>query len=143
MPTISGVARNRYLELVRQYPLTRVANDRELKAAQGVMDQLLAHGNLTKGELTYLDALSELVVAYENVLHPVPSPSDAAMLQHLMEAKGINQKQLHDATNIPLSTISKILSGKRTFTKRIVNALSVYFAVEKGLLAANSRPRAR
>jgi HTH-type transcriptional regulator/antitoxin HigA len=134
---IAGAVRDRYLELVRQFPLSPVKNEKDLKAAQCVMDGILATGRLSKGELAYLDTLSELVLAYENARHPIPAPSDAAMLQHLMDAKGVTQTQLHQATKISLSTISEILSGKRHFTKGTIAAFAEYFHVDKGLFASN------
>ena len=134
---IAGTTRDRYLELVRKFPLSPVKNEKDLKAAQSVMDGILAKGRLNKGELAYLDTLSELVLAYENVHHPIPAASDAAMLQHLMDAKGVTQTQLHRATKIPLSTISEILSGKRHFTKGTIGAFAEYFHVDKGLFASN------
>ena len=134
---IVGATRERYLELVRKYPLSPIKSEQELREAQAIMDGILAKGRPSKGELAYLDTLSELVMAYENASHPIPSPSDAAMLQHFMDAKGVNQTQLHRATNIPLSTISEILSGKRHFTKRTIAAFAKYFDVDKGLFASN------
>lgn len=134
---IAGAARDRYLELVRQFPLAPVKSEDDLKAAQRVMDGILAKGRLSKGELAYLDTLSELALAYENAHHPIPAPSDAAMLQHLMDAKGVSQTELHQATKIPLSTISEILSGKRHFTRKTIGAFAEYFHVDKGLFASN------
>lgn len=134
---ITGTARDRYLELVREFPLSPIKSEDDLKAAQKFMDRLFAKGQLTKGELAYLDTLSELVMAYENIHHSMPTPSDAALLQHLMDARGVKQSELHQATKIPLSTISEILSGKRYFTKKTISALAEYFQVEKGLFASN------
>jgi HTH-type transcriptional regulator/antitoxin HigA len=134
---MAGTVRDSYLKLVRKYPLSPVKNEEDLRAAQGVMDGILAKGRLSKGELAYLDTLSELVLAYEHVHHPIPVPSDAAMLRHLMDAKGVTQLQLHQATKISLSTISEILSGKRKFTKGTIGAFAAYFHVDKGLFASN------
>lgn len=134
---IAGTVRDSYLKLVRKFPLSPVKNEEDRRAAQGVMDDILAKGRLSKGELAYLDTLSELVLAYEHVHHPIPAPSDAAMLRHLMEAKGVTQMQLYQATKISLSTISEILSGKRHFTKGTIAAFAAYFHVDKGLFASN------
>jgi HTH-type transcriptional regulator/antitoxin HigA len=134
---LAGTVRDSYMKLVRKFPLSPVKDEEDLKAAQGVMDGILAKGRLSKGELAYLDTLSELVLAYEQTHHPIPVPSDAAMLQHLMEAKGVTQMQLHQATKISLSTISEILSGKRNFTKGTIGAFAAYFHVDKGLFASN------
>ncbi|MEX1230394.1 MAG: helix-turn-helix domain-containing protein [Planctomycetaceae bacterium] len=134
---LKGKTRDRYLELVRTFPLISLHSDPELKTAQQVMDQLLAKGSLSSGEEMYLDALSDLVAAYEDKHHPIEPPTDAAMLPHLMEAKGISQIELHAETGIAKSTISEILAGKKPFSRRTIRTLADYFHVEPGLLAAN------
>ena len=55
------------------------------------MDVLLARVALNKGEETYLDALSDLVGTYEDEHHAIEPASDAEMLQHLLDAKGMTQ----------------------------------------------------
>jgi len=135
--TLAGRTRDNYLALVRKSPLTSIKSEAQLKKAQAVMDLILAKGAMSKGEIAYLDALSDLVMAYENTHHAIPAPSDADMLRHLMEAKGVSQKELHQATNVAMSTISEVLSGKRRFTKGMIAALAAYFGVDKGLFAAN------
>jgi HTH-type transcriptional regulator/antitoxin HigA len=134
---LTGKVRERYFELVREFPLTSIKSDDSLKEAQAMMDKVLSRGRLNKAELEYLDALSDLVMAYESTHYVIQSPSDAAMLQHLMEAKGINQKTLHDETGISASTISELLSGKRRFAKSMVGTLSAYFNVDRKLFVAN------
>jgi hypothetical protein len=44
-------------------------------------------GKLDEGEEMYLDALSDLVGAYEDEHYAIKPASDADMLRHLMEAK--------------------------------------------------------
>lgn len=138
--TMRALARNvrdDYLELVEKFPLTSIKNERELKDAQQVMDEILKMPHLKKGVVEYLDALSDLVMAYENSHHAIPAASDADMLRHLMEAREIRQSELHQATGIALSTLSEILSGRRKFSKEIVGKLAAYFQVSKGTLVAN------
>lgn len=132
-----GNARDHYMDLVCKFPLASIKSERQLQEAQAVLDKVLATGRLSKGQLIYVDVLSDLVMAYENSHHPMPSPSDAAILQHLMKAKAITQQELHQATKIAPSTISEILSGKRRFTKGMIGALAAYFGVDKGMFAAN------
>ena len=134
---IAGRVRDHYMELVGQFPLASIKGEAELREAQAIIDGILGKGRLTKGQMLYLDALSDLVRIYENFHHPMPSPSDAAILQHFMEAQSVTQKQLHEATGIAMSTISEVLSGKRSFTKGMIGALSTYFGVDKGVFAAN------
>jgi HTH-type transcriptional regulator/antitoxin HigA len=75
-----------------------ITSDKHLSAAQKVMDQLLTKGKLDHGEDTYLEALSDLVAAYEDQHHGIEPASDADMLRHLMEAKDITQAQLSQET---------------------------------------------
>ena len=109
----------------------------ECSQAQQVLDRLLARGELDDGEETYLDALSDLVAAYEDEHYALEPASDADMLRHLMEAKGVTQAQLSRETTIPKSTISEILAAKKPFSRRMIRKLADYFGVDTSVLAAN------
>ena len=101
------------------------------------MDQLLRQGELKVGEEMYLDALSDLVVAYEDEHYPIEPASDADMLRHLIEAKGVTQAQLSRETTVPKSTISEILAGKKQLSRRMIRRFADYFGVDASVLAAN------
>jgi HTH-type transcriptional regulator/antitoxin HigA len=101
------------------------------------MDQLLAQGELDAGEEMYLEALSDLVAAYEDEHHAIAPASDADMLRHLMEAKGVTQSRLSRDTTVPKSTISEILAGKKPFSRQIIGKFADYFRVDASVLAAN------
>jgi HTH-type transcriptional regulator/antitoxin HigA len=134
---LKGKHQDEYVALVREFPLASITSDKHLAAAQGVLDRLLAAPERTKGVQTYLDALSDLVAAYENQHHPLPPASDADMLRHFMDAQGIGQNELHRGTGIPRSTISEILAGKRPFSRRVMRRLAQFFRVDVSVLAAN------
>ncbi len=87
-------------------------------------------------------ALRDLVAADEDEHHAIEPASDADMLRHLMEAKGITRAQLcHDA-GLPKSSISEILAGRKPFSRQVIRRLAEYFKVEVGVLAANLLTRA-
>ena len=130
-------ARDSYLELVLAFPLATIKSDEHLEEAQQVMDGLLAKGDLEEGEELYLDALSDLTAAYEDDHYAIEPASDADMLRHLMEAKGVTQAQLHRDTAIAKSTISEILAGKKPFSRQLIRTLAAYFGVDVSVLAAN------
>lgn len=134
---LKGKNRDSYLELVRAFPLISIKSDEHLAAAQSVMDRLLAQGELDDGEQSYLEVLSDLVAAYEDAHHPIEPASDADMLVHLMEAKGVTQAQLSRATQLPKSTISEVLAGKKPFSRQMIRKLADYFKVDVSVLAAN------
>ena len=130
-------SRDSYLELVRAFPLTSIKSDDQLAEAQQVIDRLLAKGKLGNGEETYLDALSDLVAAYEDLHYPIEPASDSDMLRHLMEAKGVTQAELSRDAGLAKSTISEVLAGKKTFSRQMIRKLADYFEVDVSVLAAN------
>jgi HTH-type transcriptional regulator/antitoxin HigA len=134
---LKGKIEDSYLELVRAFPLTSIKSDEQLEAAQQVVQGVFAKGSLDHGAETYLDALGDLIAAYEDKHHPIEPASDAAMLRHFLEAKGVTQTELNRATLIPKSTISEILSGKKPFSRLIIRKLADYFKVDVSVLAAN------
>ena len=129
--------RDTYLRLIQELPLVSVTSDEHLDAAQAMLDRLTDKKKLDGGEQAYLDALCDLVAVYEDRNHPIPVASDADLLRHLMEAKGVTQSQLHRGTGLAKSGISEVLAGKKPFSKAMIGALAAYFHVPTSVLAAN------
>jgi HTH-type transcriptional regulator/antitoxin HigA len=127
----------RYLALVRAFPLASIRSHEHLAAAQDVMDELLAKGRLDAGQQMYLEALSDLVASYEDAHHPVLPATDADMLLHLMDSKGISQGDLHRGTGLAKSSISEVLAGKKPFSRQMMRKLADFFQVNVQVLAAN------
>ncbi len=132
-----GKRRDSYLELVLAFPLASIRSERHLREAQKVMDRLLAKGRLDEGEEMYLDALSDLVGAYEDEHHAITPASDADMLRHLMEAKGVTQAKLGREAGLPKSSLSEVLAGKKPFSRQMIRALARFFKVDVAVLAGN------
>jgi HTH-type transcriptional regulator/antitoxin HigA len=104
-----------YLELVGRHPLRSIRTEAELDATQAVMDDLLRR-ELDEGELAYLDALSDLVILYEQDRHPVPPLAPDELLGHLLAEHGMSQAGLVRRTGMAKATVSDLVSGKRAFT---------------------------
>jgi len=134
---LKGKVRDSYLECVLAFPLTTISSDEHLEAAQAVMDRLLAKGKLDRGEESYLNALSDLVASYENEHFPIEPASDAEMLRHLLDAKGVSQAELHRETGISKSSISEVLAGKKPLSRQMIRRLADYFQVDVSVLTAN------
>ena len=134
---LKGKCRDSYFELVLAFPLTSIRSDDHLHEAQRVMDGLLARGALDDGEETYLDALSDLVAVYEDEHHGIEPASDADMLRHLLEAKGVTQAQLSQQAGIAKSMISEVLAGKKPFSRQMIRKLADYFKVDVSVLVSN------
>ena len=134
---LKGSGKDAYLKLVIAFPLASIKSDEQLEEAQKVIDRLLVRGELNGGEEMYLDALSKLVAAYEDEHHAIEPASDADMLRHLMEAKGITQAQLSRDTAVPKSTISEILAGKKHLSRQMIRKFAEFFEVNASVLTAN------
>jgi HTH-type transcriptional regulator/antitoxin HigA len=130
------------MPLLRSSPTGRnctlaIKSERHLSEPQKIIDRLLAKGKLEDGEEMYLDALSDLVGAYEDEHHVIKPASDADMLRHLIEAKGVTQAALSLATGLPKSSLSEVLAGKKPFSRQMIRTLARYFKVDVSVLAAN------
>jgi HTH-type transcriptional regulator/antitoxin HigA len=127
-----GNREDRYLELVRQFPLRPLRTSADLNAAVAVIDSLIDLDNLSAPEQDYLDVLSDLVEAYENEAVSMKPVGDAEMLRFLIEQKGVSQSETATGARIAESTISEVLSGKRKLNRTQIGKLVRYFHVEPG-----------
>lgn len=134
---LKGKGRDSYLELVLVFPLSSIRSEEYRAEAQRVMDRLLFKGERDDGEDMYLEALSDLVAVYEDEHHVMEPASDADMLRHLLEAKGVSQTHLSQETGIAKSTISEVLAGKKPFSRRMIRNLATYFKIDVSILASN------
>jgi len=106
-----------------------LASRPEVDAAVAVIDALLRQPSLKREEHDYLEVLGDLVEAYETETHPLGPVSDADLLSHLIEARGVSQSEVAEATGIAVSTISEVLRGKRTLNRVHIGKLARYFHV--------------
>ena len=134
---LKGKTRDSYLERVLAFPLASINSEEQLAAAQAVMDRLLAEGKRNAGETLYLDALSDLVASYEDRHHAIGPASDADMLRHFMQAKGVTQAELSRETGISNSSVSEVLAGKKPLSRQLIRKLAVYFQIDASMLAGN------
>jgi HTH-type transcriptional regulator / antitoxin HigA len=132
---IYGKREDRYLELVRTFPLRPLRTDADLDAAVAIVDSLIDQDKLTAPEQDYLDVLSDLVEAYETEAVPMTPVGDADMLRFLIEQKGVTQVEAAKQAGIAESTISEVLAGKRKLNRTQISKLAGYFHVTPGAFA--------
>jgi HTH-type transcriptional regulator/antitoxin HigA len=126
-----------YWKLIGKFPLISIKSSAQLAAAQEVVDRLLAKNNRDNGEEAYVDALSDLIFAFEEAHEPIEPPSDADLLRHFLDAKSIAQARLSRDTGLSKSSISEVLAGRKPLSRRMIRTLAEYFKVDIGVLAAN------
>lgn len=70
-------------------------------------------------------ALSDLIAAYEDRHHPMPSTNGVGTLRHCMAIRGLTQYEVPEIGPQPL--VSAVLAGKRRINLRMAKALGARF----------------
>ena len=125
---------DRYLELVRQFPLRPIRTKREYAAATRTMEKLAVRGedDLNSDEMDYLDVLTDLVEAYDNERCPaLDEGTPVDRLKALLEESSMTTADLGRLLgNIGLA--SQILLGRRQLSKNHIRILSRHFKLNAG-----------
>ncbi len=120
---------DRYLQLVRRFPLRPIRTKREYTTATKVMEKLAVRGedDLNKDELDYLAVLTDLVEAYDNKHCPeFYDGTPLERLKALMEESGTSTAELGRLIgNSGLA--SQIMLGRRQLSKTHIRILSLHF----------------
>ncbi|MDB4391810.1 helix-turn-helix domain-containing protein [bacterium] len=127
---LKGRSKDSYMECLAKFlPLTSIKNGEHLADASNVVDALISMDR-DSGENEYLDALTDLIEAYEDRNVEIDESTPSEMLLHLIQARGITQTALARDAGVSKSTVSEILSGKDRMSKRIAFRLAEYFSVD-------------
>ncbi|MDY3558978.1 helix-turn-helix domain-containing protein [Gemmata sp. JC673] len=118
-----------FLALNARFPLRTIRSPEELAFARELVAELMVRDDLDDGSADYLDTLSQLVQRYEIAAHPMPEAAEGDVLRVLMEGRGVSQPVLAKEVGIAQSTLSAVLTGKRTLTREHIVALAAYFNV--------------
>jgi HTH-type transcriptional regulator/antitoxin HigA len=131
-----------YFELVKQHPLRSIGSEIELDAAQALLDTLVQQ-ELDEGGLAYLEALSDLVIVYEQEHHAIASLPPHDLLAHLLAERGMSQADLVRATDIAKATVSDLVTGKRPFTVEQMHAVARVFGLPAAVFMREPADRRR
>src|SRR5262245_17150167 len=136
--TVYGKTEDKYLELVRRFPLRPLRTEEDLDAAVAVVDSLIDQPVLTAPEQDYLDVLSDLVEDYESETVPMRPVGDAELLRFLIEQKRVTQAETANGAGIAESTISEVLAAKRKLNRGQIAKLARYFHIEPGVFLSGA-----
>jgi antitoxin component HigA of HigAB toxin-antitoxin module len=128
---------DKYLSLVRVFPLRPLRDRQEYQQALIHLRRLLARGeeNLESGELDYVAALSRFVRDYEQT-HYKRTPlewSQAERLNYLMEQSGMDREKLGKVLG-RRAAVNGVLSGQRALTAPQIRRLADYFRIQADYL---------
>ena len=118
-----------YMDLIARFPLRPLRSERDVDRASKIANSLAIRDNLTQGETDYLDVLTDLIEKYEDIHYPVQDVSGVELLRFLLNERGKPQAEVARELGMSPSTISEILSGKRDFGRKYIEAFSQYFCV--------------
>ncbi len=127
-PRRSTAIPDTYFALVKRHPLRSIRNELELDAAQAAVDALLRE-DLDDGGLIYLDALSDLVIVYEQDHHAVTPLPPHELLAHMLEERNMSQADLARQTGLAKATVSDLATGKRRFTVQQMHTVASVFGL--------------
>jgi HTH-type transcriptional regulator/antitoxin HigA len=119
----------KYLSLIKAFPLRRIKSAAELERATAVMQKLVDAGSLTVAEEDYLDILGDLIEEYEQAAAPIEELTPREVLAEAMKTRGVTPSAFAEATGIPVSTISELLSEKRDFNVSHIAKLCAHFGL--------------
>ena len=117
-----------YFRLVKRHPLTSIRSDKDLDAAQSVVDALLRE-DLDDGGQAYLDALSDLIMVYEQEHHAIAPLPPHELLAHMLEERRMSQADLMRATGLAKATVSDLVTGRRPFTPKQMHTVANVFGL--------------
>ena len=127
LATLYGETQDTYLTLIRTFPLRPLRSEADLDEAMALLDALVVKDALSAAEADYLAVLSDLVEQYEAEAHPIPPASDAALLQHLLEAQAVTPVEVAQATGMDAVTLAAVLAGTLQLTREQIGQLARYF----------------
>ncbi len=110
-------------------PLKPVTTKAEYEAAVGHLNHLLDAGGANQAHplAGLVEALGEMIHAYEKRQAPLPEADPREMLRYLMDEHGLKQSDLSGL--VSQGTISDILSGRRGISKALAKKLAARFQV--------------
>ena len=103
---LKGKSKNSYMEcLVKFLPLTSIKNQEHLAYATNVVDELISM-NRDKGQDEYLDALTDLIEAFEDANVEIEGSTPQEMLAHLIESRGLTQISIDKKAHVSQLTMA-------------------------------------
>ena len=104
----------------------KIATNSQYHTALAAIEAFIEKGfsNLTKSETTQLENLSKNVEEYESHKYPMPIyTSIKDILEYYMFENSINKVELSKHLQIPNSTLSEIMNGKKRINLSIAKKL--------------------
>ena len=97
-----------YQSLLLDFVPRPIRADAEYRRAMRQIDRLMKIEKLSRAESEFLELLATLAEEYESQEHPTPKASQADLLAHLIDAKGVSQAKVARETGLPASVMEDV-----------------------------------
>ena len=124
----TATTRPEYADLLSRTLPSVIHSEKENERLLGMLEKLDQKGKLSPAEGRLAELLTLLVEDFEERAYALEPASPLAVLNELMEANGLKQKDLVDVFGTP-SIVSEVLNGKRGLTIEHIKKLSARFHV--------------
>lgn len=115
-----------------------IKSEKEYNAIVERIEELLSNSeNIDNPEskgFVELNLLSDLVVDYEEMHHPVKPPTLPEAIRLRMQERGLSQKELSKFLGVSSSRISEYLNGKSEPTLKVARKISQKLNIEASIV---------
>jgi HTH-type transcriptional regulator/antitoxin HigA len=130
---IVATSRPEYATLLAKTLPAVIRSEKENERYTALLEELDNKGSkLSAAEQRLADLLTLLIEDFEERQYALKPASPIEVLEELMEANGLKQKDLLDVFRTP-SIVSEVLNGKRKLTTQHIRRLSQRFKVSPEL----------
>jgi len=109
-----------------------IENDAEYKRMLAIIEPMMGRENLSPEEVKLFDLLVKLIQDFEEEHYPIEPAAPHQVLQHLMEARDLQQKDLVHLFG-SAGRASEAINGVRAISKAQAKALAEFFHVSPEL----------
>ncbi|MEI3649126.1 MAG: transcriptional regulator [Dolichospermum lemmermannii FEM_B0920] len=121
-----------YSQLLVKYQPQVITTEEEYDRALETVEKLMACQERTPEQTAILQLLVTLIEEFETKHYPIEPSSPHAILEHLMDARGIKQSDLVGIIGSK-GVISEVVNRKRAISKAQAKALGEFFNVSPAL----------
>lgn len=124
--------RNAYGELLAEYQPQVITSESEYESMLADAEKLIGNNNRSPEQTALLKILVRLIEEYESKNYPMIKASPHAIIQHLLEARELEQTGLVGIIG-SLDDVSELINDKQAITKEQAKALGEFFHVSAEL----------
>ncbi len=118
--------------------MTKINNELEYEATYARVEELLQvvtnETPITDRNLIELNILSNLVVDYEEVHHPIHAPTLVDVIKLRMYEMKLNQVKLSELLGVSPSRVSEYLTGKSEPTLKVARELNKKLNIDANII---------